>query len=182
MQVRDTSYLFVTGPDVVKAVTNEDVTQEELGGALAHTTKSGVAHLAFDNDIEALVKLRQFIDYLPLSNAAEVPVRECMDNPCVVILKAKILRNYWLDLPLDGWQYRDRKDPVLDILVPADSTKAYNMKEVVSRIVDENSFFEVMPDYAKNMITGFARMNGAFRFLVDPTPLQRTDNIFLHPS
>lgn len=83
MMVRDTSYLFVTGPEVVKAVTNEVVTQEELGGAKAHTTKSGVAHLAFDNDIEALNKLRQFIDFLPLSNKEQAPVRATEDSPWV---------------------------------------------------------------------------------------------------
>ena len=79
--VRDTSYLFVTGPEVVKAVTGEEVTQEELGGANSHTTKSGVAHLAFDNDLEALSKLRDFIDYLPLWNGGEVPVRRGDDSP-----------------------------------------------------------------------------------------------------
>jgi propionyl-CoA carboxylase beta chain len=81
MMVRDTSYLFVTGPEVVKAVTNEVVTQEELGGAKAHTTKSGVAHLAFDNDIEALSRLRAFVDFLPLSNREEAPVRKTEDSP-----------------------------------------------------------------------------------------------------
>lgn len=79
--VRDTSYLFVTGPDVVKAVTGEDVTQEELGGASAHTSKSGVAHLAFDNDVEALARLRDFVDFLPLSNKDEVPVRPTEQDP-----------------------------------------------------------------------------------------------------
>lgn len=79
--VKDSSYLFVTGPEVVKAVTNEEITQEELGGAKAHTTKSGVAQLAFENDIEALSRLREFIDYLPLSNRAEVPVVPTADSP-----------------------------------------------------------------------------------------------------
>ena len=89
--VRDSSYLFVTGPEVVKAVTNEEVTQEELGGAKAHTTKSGVAHLAFDNDIEALSKLREFVDFLPLSNRDSVPVRPTEDSELVPILVTMIM-------------------------------------------------------------------------------------------
>ncbi|KAH9256736.1 hypothetical protein BASA81_005030 [Batrachochytrium salamandrivorans] len=114
--VRDTSYLFVTGPEVVKAVTNEQVTQEELGGAGPHTTKSGVAHLAFDNDIEALSRLREFIGFLPLSNRHPVPKRPTDDLP-------------------------DRKDSALDILVPSDSTKAYDIKDptVSSGVLDINS-------------------------------------------
>lgn len=133
--VKDSSYLFVTGPDVVKAVTNEDITQEELGGAKTHTTKSGVAHLAFDNDIEALARLRDFVNYIPLSNRHEVPVLPTSDLP-------------------------NRADSVLNTIVPADSTRAYDMKEVLERIVDEGSFFEIAPDYAKNIVIGFARMDG----------------------
>lgn len=114
--VKDSSYLFVTGPDVVKAVTNEDITQEELGGAKTHTTKSGVAHLAFDNDIEALARLRDFVNYIPLSNRHEVPVLPTSDLPT-------------------------RADSVLNTIVPADSTRAYDMKEVIERIVDTSSFF-----------------------------------------
>ncbi|KAJ3113276.1 hypothetical protein HDU96_003580 [Phlyctochytrium bullatum] len=144
--VRDSSYLFVTGPDVVKAVTNEEVTQEELGGAKAHTTKSGVAHLAFDNDIEALAKLREFIDFLPLSNREPVPVRPTEDS---------ILR----------------EDPVLNSIVPADSTKAYDIKDVIRRIVDDGDFFEVMPDYAKNMVIGFGRMGGQTVSIIANQPL-----------
>ncbi|KAH6593437.1 hypothetical protein BASA50_007388 [Batrachochytrium salamandrivorans] len=133
--VRDTSYLFVTGPEVVKAVTNEQVTQEELGGAGPHTTKSGVAHLAFDNDIEALSRLREFIGFLPLSNRHPVPKRPTDDLP-------------------------DRKDSALDILVPSDSTKAYDIKDVITRVVDDANFFEVMPDFAKNIVIGFGRLDG----------------------
>ncbi|KAJ3220122.1 hypothetical protein HDU67_006878 [Dinochytrium kinnereticum] len=144
--VRDSSYLFVTGPDVVKAVTNEEVTQEELGGAKAHTTKSGVAHLAFDNDLEALAKLREFIDFLPLSNREAVPVRPTHD-------------------PIA------RDDPVLNSIVPADSTKAYDIKDVIRRIVDDSNFYEVMPDYAKNMVIGFARMGGQTVSVIANQPL-----------
>ncbi|XP_074157701.1 propionyl-CoA carboxylase beta chain, mitochondrial [Sminthopsis crassicaudata] len=133
--VKDTSYLFITGPDVVKSVTNEDVTQEELGGAKTHTTVSGVAHRAFENDIDALFNLREFFNYLPLSNQDPAPVRECHDR-C------------------------DRLVPELDLLVPLESTKAYDMVDIVHAIVDEREFFEIMPNYAKNIIIGFARMNG----------------------
>ncbi|KAJ3051554.1 hypothetical protein HK097_007434 [Rhizophlyctis rosea] len=144
--VRDTSYLFVTGPDVVKAVTNEEVTQEELGGAKAHTTKSGVAHLAFDNDVEALLKLREFVDFLPLSSQNEVPKRRT-DDPS------------------------ERADAALDTIVPVDSTKAYDIKKVISRIVDTNTFFEIMPDFAKNMVIGFARLDGRTVSIVANQPL-----------
>uniref|UniRef100_A0A5F8HKJ7 Propionyl-CoA carboxylase beta chain, mitochondrial n=1 Tax=Monodelphis domestica TaxID=13616 RepID=A0A5F8HKJ7_MONDO len=131
----DTSYLFITGPDVVKSVTNEDVTQEELGGAKTHTTMSGVAHKAFENDVDALFNLREFFNYLPLSNQDPAPIRECHDL-C------------------------DRLVPELDTLVPAESTKAYDMVDIVHAVVDEREFFEIMPNYAKNIIIGFARMNG----------------------
>ncbi|KAJ3065473.1 hypothetical protein HDU98_011177 [Podochytrium sp. JEL0797] len=144
--VRDSSYLFVTGPDVVKAVTNEDVTQEELGGATTHTTKSGVAHLAFDNEIEAMAGLRDFFDFLPLSNRSEVPVKPTSD-------------------PFK------RADPVLNTLIPADSTHAYDIKEVITRIVDDGNFFEIMPDYAKNIVIGFARMGGQTVSIVANQPM-----------
>ncbi|KAJ1549653.1 hypothetical protein HK405_006523 [Cladochytrium tenue] len=144
--VRDSSYLFVTGPEVVKAVTNEEVTQEELGGAKPHTTKSGVAHLAFENDIEALAQLRDFVDFLPLSNKAKVPVRPTADPG-------------------------DRIDPVLNTIVPADSTKAYDIKDVITRVVDDGHFYEIMPDFAKNMVIGFARMDGQTVSIIANQPL-----------
>ena len=131
--VRDTSHLFVTGPDVVKAVTNEKVSFEELGGAQVHTSKSGVAHLAFDNDVIALAKLREFIGFLPSSNLEKPPKRLTTDPS-------------------------NRADNALDTIVPADSNKAYDMKLVIERIVDDANFFEIMPEYAKNMIIGFARV------------------------
>uniref|UniRef100_A0AAA9TIN6 Propionyl-CoA carboxylase beta chain, mitochondrial n=2 Tax=Bos TaxID=9903 RepID=A0AAA9TIN6_BOVIN len=133
--VKDTSYLFITGPDVVKSVTNEDVTQEELGGARTHTTMSGVAHRAFENDVDALCNLREFFNYLPLSNQDPAPVLECHDPS-------------------------DRLVPELDTIVPLESTKAYNMVDIIHAVVDEREFFEIMPNYAKNIIVGFARMNG----------------------
>jgi len=133
--VKDSSYLFITGPDVVKAVTNEDVTQEELGGAKTHTTMSGVAHGAYDNDIEAILGVRELINYLPLSNREPAPIRKC-DDP---------------------W---DRDAPSLDTVIPLESTAAYNMMDVITGVVDEGDFFEIMPSYAKNIIIGFGRMNG----------------------
>ncbi|VDK70126.1 unnamed protein product, partial [Anisakis simplex] len=129
--VKDTSYLFITGPDVVKAVTNEEVTQEELGGAKTHTITSGVAHGAFENDVEALQNVRDLVNYLPLSNHDQAPIRAC-DDP---------------------W---DRDVPSLDTVVPLETTAAYNMLDVVHALVDEGDFFEIMPDYAKNIVVGFA--------------------------
>ncbi|CAG8643996.1 7579_t:CDS:2, partial [Funneliformis caledonium] len=144
--VRDTSYLFVTGPDVVKAVCNEDVTQEELGGAKAHTVLSGVAHAAFENDIQAIQRTRDFIDYLPLSNREKAPVRFTDDSPT-------------------------REDPSLNHIIPADSTKAYDIRDVITRIIDDGIFFEIMPDYAKNIVIGFARMAGRTVSIVGNQPL-----------
>lgn len=133
--VNDTSYLFITGPDVVKSVTGENVTQQELGGAKVHTTVSGVAHLAFENDVDALLQLRSFMNYLPLSNKEQAPVRASTDPA-------------------------DRLVPSLDQIVPLDNAAAYDMKEIIYATVDEREFFEIMPDYAKNIIIGFSRMNG----------------------
>ncbi|CAN7942994.1 unnamed protein product, partial [Ixodes pacificus] len=133
--VKDTSYLFITGPDVVKAVTNEDVTQEELGGAKTHTVTSGVAHKAFENDVHALLQLRRFYDFIPMNNKSGPPIRKCYDP----------------------W---DRLVPSLDTVVPLDSMAAYHMLDVILDVVDDRDFFEIMPMYAKNLIVGFARMNG----------------------
>ncbi|CAD5235151.1 unnamed protein product [Bursaphelenchus xylophilus] len=143
--VRDTSYLFITGPDVVKAVTNETVTQEDLGGAKVHTKVSGVAHGAFDNDIEALLNIRKLMNFLPLNNTQPAPIRKS-DDP---------------------W---DRDVPNLDTIVPLDSMKAYDMKEVVHSLVDEGDFFEIQPDYAKNILCGFGRMNGQSVGIVGNNP------------
>lgn len=133
--VRDSSYMFVTGPDVVKTVTHEDVTHEELGGAKAHTTKSGVADIAFDNDIEAIAQTRRFLDFLPSSNRAPLPLRETADPA-------------------------DRLEPALETLVPANPNTPYDMKELILKVVDEGDFFELQPDYAGNIIIGFGRMGG----------------------
>lgn len=133
--VRDTSYMFVTGPDVVKTVTNEIVTSEELGGASIHTTKSSVADGAFKNDIEALLEVRRLVDFLPASNKAEVP---------------EILSH---DLP-------DRVDHSLDSLIPDNPNKPYDIKELILKVVDEGDFFEIQANHARNIVIGFARLEG----------------------
>ncbi|USI72949.1 acyl-CoA carboxylase subunit beta [Sphingomonas morindae] len=133
--VKDSSYMFITGPDVVRTVTNEVVTQEELGGAVAHSTRSGVADQAFDNDVEALVAARDFIDFLPASNREGVPERPC-DDP---------------------W---DRHEPSLDTLIPASANLPYDMHELIAKTVDDGDFFELQPQFAANIIIGFGRIEG----------------------
>ncbi len=135
VMVEGSSYMFVTGPDVVKTVTHEVVTQEELGGASTHAKKTGVADFAFANDIEALLQTRRLFNFLPLSNTAGVPVRPTPDPA-------------------------DRVELSLNTLVPDNPNKPYDMKELLVRVVDEGDFFEVQPDYAKNIICGFGRMEG----------------------
>ncbi|MBZ0213841.1 MAG: acyl-CoA carboxylase subunit beta, partial [Nitrospirae bacterium] len=144
--VRDSSYMFVTGPDVVKTVTHEEVTAEELGGAVTHTTKSGVADLAFENDVEALLMLRRFFNYLPLSNRSGVPVRPSGDPT-------------------------DREDYSLDTLVPENPNKPYDIKELIVKVVDDGDFFELQPDNAKNIVIGLARMEGRTVGIVANNPL-----------
>ncbi len=133
--VKDSSYMFVTGPEVVKTVTNEVVTQEELGGAVTHTTKSGVADVAFENDIDALLATREFFDFLPLSNRHELPERPS-DDP---------------------W---DRIEDSLDTLVPPSAATPYDMHELIRKIADEGDFFELQPRHAGNIIIGFCRIEG----------------------
>src|SRR5690606_21097353 len=133
--VRDTSYMFVTGPDVVKTVTNETVTSEQLGGASIHTTKSSVADGAFDNDVIAMTQIRRLVDFLPLSNRDEVPERPHFDDA-------------------------NRIEMSLDTLIPANPNMPYDMKELILKVVDEGDFFEMQESFAKNIITGFARMEG----------------------
>lgn len=134
--VRDSSYMFVTGPEVVKTVTHEEVTQEELGGATTHTSKSSVADGAYDNDVEALLQARRFIDFLPPSNRHNAPLRPHFD-------------------------YADRTEDSLDTLVPDNPNLPYDMKELILKVVDEGDFFELQESYAANIITGFGRMQGA---------------------
>jgi propionyl-CoA carboxylase beta chain len=144
--VKDSSYMFVTGPEVVKTVTHEEVTAEELGGALTHTTKSGVADMAFENDVEALLMLRRLYNYLPLNNREKSPMRASGDPT-------------------------DRLDKSLNTLVPLNANQAYDMKELILKTVDDGDFFELQPDYAKNMLIGFARMAGQTVGIVANQPL-----------
>jgi len=134
--VKDSSYMFVTGPDVVKTVTHEEVTHEELGGAITHTTTSGVADRAFENDVDALLHLRRFIDFLPANNKEKPPVRPTPDP-------------------------HDRIDLSLDTLVPDNPNKPYDMTELILKVVDEGDFFEIQPDYAGNIVVGFGRVEGS---------------------
>src|SRR6056297_1106349 len=133
--VRDSSYMFVTGPDVVKTVTNEHVTAEELGGASTHTRKSSVADGAFENDVEAMAEVRRLVDFLPLNNREPVPVRPFFDDS-------------------------DRLEPSLDTIVPANPNMPYDMKELITKVADEGDFYEIQEDFAKNIITGFIRLEG----------------------
>jgi propionyl-CoA carboxylase beta chain len=144
--VRDSSYMFVTGPEVVKTVTHEEVTAEDLGGATTHTTKSGVADLAFENDVDALMYTRRLFNYLPLSNREKAPVRPSSDPA-------------------------DRPDGSLNTLVPANANQPYDMKELILKMVDDGDFFEIQPDNAKNIIVGFARMEGSTVGIVANQPL-----------
>ncbi len=133
--VKDSSYMFVTGPDVVKTVTNEQVTAEELGGATTHTRKSSVADAAFENDVEALAEVRRLVDFLPSSNREKPPVRPFFDEP-------------------------GRAEASLDTLVPENANTPYDMKELITKLADEGDFYEIQEDFAKNMITGFIRLEG----------------------
>jgi propionyl-CoA carboxylase beta chain len=144
--VKDSSYMFVTGPDVVKTVTHEEVTAEELGGAVTHSTKSGVADLAFENDVEALMMTRRLIQYLPRHNRDRPPL-EPTDDPA------------------------DRPEHSLDTLVPGNPNKPYDIKELIQKVVDEGEFFELQPDHARNIVIGFARMEGCTVGIVANQPL-----------
>lgn len=144
--VKNTSYMFVTGPDVVKTVTHEEVTHEQLGGAMTHSTKSGVSDKAFENDAEALLQLRRFIDFLPSSNREKPPVRPTPDS-------------------------HERVEISLDTLIPDNPNKPYNMKELIEKVVDEGDFFELQKDYAGNILTGFARMEGSTVGIVANQPM-----------
>ncbi len=145
--VRDTSYMFVTGPDVVKTVIQEEVSHEELGGARTHTAKSGVADLAFDNDLETLSQVRRLFQFLPLSNRDGVPVRETADPA-------------------------DRDEPSLDSLVPVQPNKPYDMREVLEKVLDEGDFFEIQPDFAGNILIGFGRVEGRTVGVVANQPME----------
>ena len=144
--VKDTSYMFVTGPDVVKTVTKEEVTAEQLGGAIVHTTKSSIADGAYDNDVEVLLQMRRLMDFLPSSNLSGVP-----------------------ELPTrDPW---DREEVSLDTLIPNNPNKPYDIKELIHKVVDEGDFFEVQETFARNIVVGFARMEGRTIGIVANQPM-----------
>lgn len=144
--VKDTSYMFVTGPDVVRTVTNELVTAEELGGAAIHATKSAIADGAYENDLEALQQIRRLINFLPSSNTSGVPEWPSFDDP-------------------------QRCEPSLDTLVPEDPTKPYDIKELITKTADEGDFFEIQEAFARNIVTGFGRIEGRTVGFVANQPL-----------
>jgi propionyl-CoA carboxylase beta chain len=144
--VKDTSYMFVTGPDVVKTVTNETVTAEELGGARVHTTKSSIADRAYENDVEALLQMRRLMDFLPSNNKSGVPELPTRDSP-------------------------DRAEASLDTLIPDNPNKPYDIKELIGKVADEGDFFEIQEAFARNIVTGFARMEGRTVGIVANQPM-----------
>src|SRR5215470_4797576 len=144
--VKDTSYMYVTGPEVVKTVTNEVVTHEELGGARIHAAKSGVADGAFENDFEALGQIRRLIDFLPLSNREQPPARQSYDDPL-------------------------REETSLDRLIPDNPNKPYDMKELIEKIADEGDYFEIGAEFGKNIITAFVRLDGSTVGIVANQPM-----------
>src|SRR5262249_22455232 len=133
--VDGTSYMFITGPDVIKTVTHEDVSKEQLGGAMTHNATSGVAHFLAPNDAECLQMIRELMTYLPQNNRDDAPRGDTSDPP-------------------------DREDPSLDSIVPAASNLPYDMKDVIKRVVDHAKFFEVHERWARNIVIGFARLDG----------------------
>ncbi|WEF25368.1 acyl-CoA carboxylase subunit beta [Paracoccus sp. S3-43] len=144
--VKDTSYMFVTGPDVVKTVTNEVVTAEQLGGASTHTRKSSVADGAFENDVEALTEIRRLFDFLPLNNRDKAPVRPFFDDPA-------------------------RIEESLDTLIPDNPNQPYDMKELIVKIADEGDFYEIQKDFAGNIVVGFIRIEGRTVGIVANQPM-----------
>jgi len=144
--VKDTSYMFVTGPDVVKTVTHEEVTHEELGGSVTHATRSGVADGVFENDVEALLMMRRFLNFLPQNNRQKPPTLATSDPA-------------------------ERVEWSLDTLVPDSPNKPYDIKELITKVLDDGEFFELKADYAKNIVTGFGRMQGSTVGVVANQPM-----------
>src|SRR5215469_17967175 len=132
---RETSYMFITGPDVIKTVTHQDVSKQDLGGAMTHNATSGVAHFIVRDDADCLAMIRELLSFLPLNNLDDAP-RRPTDDPI------------------------DRRDPALDSIVPVDPMQPYDIKDVIHSIADENYFFEVQEHFAKNIVVGFARLGG----------------------
>jgi propionyl-CoA carboxylase beta chain len=135
VMVRDTSYMFITGPDVIKATTHEEVSMQDLGGADTHSVKSGVCHLEAVDDAEALLTIRELLSYMPLNNAEDPPFRQTSDDP-------------------------HRRDEALDTVVPENPNKPYDMRDVITRVVDDGHWLEIQKDWAQNLLIGFARLGG----------------------
>jgi propionyl-CoA carboxylase beta chain len=135
VMVRDTSYMFITGPDVIKATTHEEVTMQDLGGADTHSTRSGVCHLEASDDESALLTIRELLSYMPSNNVDDPPFRAATDDP-------------------------NRRDEALDTVVPENANKPYDMRDIITRVVDDGHLLEIQPDWAQNMLIGFARLGG----------------------
>lgn len=135
IMVKDTSYMFITGPDVIRTVTREEVTQEDLGGASTHNVTSGVAHLMADNDEHCLAMIRELLSFMPQNNMEDPPINPCNDDP-------------------------NRINEELNYFIPDIPTKPYDMEKLIEAVVDDHYIFEIQPYFAKNLIIGFARMNG----------------------
>ncbi len=155
--VEDTSYMFVTGPKVVKTVTHEEVTSEDLGGASVHTVKSGVAHRAFPNDVECLQGIRKLLSYIPLN---------CEEEPPFLPTEESV----------------SKENPALDEIVPLEPLKSYDMKDVINGVVDKDSFYEIHPDFAENIIVGFARIGGKSIGIVANQPQIKAGVLDIHAS
>jgi propionyl-CoA carboxylase beta chain len=135
VMVRDTSYMFITGPDVIKATTHEEVTMQDLGGADTHSTRSGVCHLEATDDESALLTIRELLSYMPSNNVDDPPFRPATDDP-------------------------NRRDEALDMIVPENANKPYDMREIITRVVDDAHWLEIQGEWAQNMLIGFARIGG----------------------
>ncbi len=144
--VHDTSYMYITGPDVLKTVTHESVTHNELGGAYVHSTKSGVCDLTCENDVICLQQTKRLLDFLPLSNRSTIPIRNTLDPA-------------------------DRIEMLLNTFIPEDQGKPYDMRQIIEKVVDECDFFEIKADFAKNIIIGLARLEGRTVGIVANQPL-----------
>jgi acetyl-CoA carboxylase carboxyltransferase component len=146
LMVKNTSYMFITGPDVVKQVTHEDVSFEELGGASVHSSRSGVCHMVGENETETLMLVRELLSYMPQNNMEDSPFLPATDDPL-------------------------RADPELDTIVPESPTKPYDMKEIIQRVVDDGHFLEIQSEYAENIVVGFARLGGHSVGIVGNQPM-----------
>lgn len=155
--VRNSSFMFLTGPDVIKAVLNEEVTFEELGGALTHSQKSGIAHFAAENEIECINMMKRLLSYLPSNNMESPPYQTTLDEP-------------------------GRREEMLARVIPDDPNKPYDMREIIRAVMDRDSFFEVHQLFAPNLIVGFARLNGHVVGLVANQPKELAGTLDIHSS